>query len=403
MATLGCSQHVAYIQGKCNGPRLIELQDASLITYNRKLDDISTAQVVIPISGNEDTACCDSLKDVEPWCHQLTIVREGDGVVWTGPIQDVVYSKDFVTINASDKLGVLLYKVNEIGLCYSSQCGGVDNMTKPLTEIAVDIITLAMADDGDAQCLLDCIVIVPSDDPTLATDGLPLVFNREFFFPALGGPTAFDDLSTLAESGIDFTVINQCIILMSERLPVAAIGTLMDEMILGDVEVVKNGKIMGNRWYVRYEGDDDPAVCQANCNAGCSCVCPPCGNPVVPPCVITPCPGFAEGDEECYGAIERVIDGLPVQSVTNANSIAELYLSRGRIAPRQVILPSGTRLSPETPWALNDMIPGQRVNVALSKLCFPIFQSFKLQGMEVTDDGVDEEITIELLAVEQSE
>lgn len=378
MATLGCSLHVAYIQGKCNGPRLCELLDASQITYSRRLDDISTAQVIVPITGNEDTACCTCLGDAEPWCHQLTIVREGDGVVWTGPIQQITYDKDFVTIDASDKLAVLLYRVNEVTLCYGTGDPGCAPLATSFAQIARDIIEQAVASDDDSQCFLDCIVEVNSTAIVPASAGA-------FVFEAFGGPTAFDDLSQLGEAGMDFTVINQCLLLMNENLPTSAIGILTDEMILGDVQIIKNGTTMGNTFYVRYDGDDD-----------CAGVCTPQG------ALTCPCPGVASGDEECYGSIERIIDGVNAQNVETANRIAQLYLDRGRIAPRQVILPSGTRLSPDTPWGINDMIPGQRVDVAITKLCFPVFQSFKLQGVDVTDNGVDEEITIDLLAVEQT-
>lgn len=142
MATLGCSTHTAFIQGKCNRARLCELTDASEITYNRKLDDISTATVVIPITGNDDSACCECLGDVEPWCHQLTIVREGDGVVWTGPIQKVNYGRNEVVIEASDKLAWLLYRVNEINLCYGTGDPGCAPAATDLADIAIDIITL---------------------------------------------------------------------------------------------------------------------------------------------------------------------------------------------------------------------------------------------------------------------
>lgn len=404
---LGCSTHVAYVQDKCNGPRLCELIDASSITYNRRLDDISTAVVIVPMFGDSENPgpCCECLGKVEPWCHQLTIVREGDGVVWTGPIQKITYGSNDVVIEASDKLAWLQYRVNELGLCYSSACGGVDNTTIPLTQIAEDIITLAMADDGDSPCFTDCIVIPPSPDPLLATDGLPLVFDRQFFFEAFGGPTAYDDLVQLGNAGIDFTVINQCLVLTGENLPTRAIGILTDEMILGDVHIIKDGTSMGNRFFVRYEGDDDPVQCKAQCDAGCGCNCPQCSDPIVTPCYLTPCPGFAEtneADQFCYGSIERVIDNVGAQDVETANGVAARYLARGKIAPRQIELPSGTRLSPDAPWGINDMICGQRIDVAISKLCFSVFQSFKLQGMEVTDDGTDEQITVDLVAVEQT-
>lgn len=214
---LGCSQHVAYITDKCNGPRLCELLDLSSVTYDRRLDDISEAVVEIPISGDVENPCCACLGDIEPWCHVLTIVREGDGVVWTGPIQKVIYGYNRVRIEAKDKLAWLQVRVNEIPIDFDP------NTTTPLTTIAATIAEVAMADDGDSPCFLDCILDLE--------DGLPAGTDRARLYPAFGGPTAFDDFQSLADSGINYTVVNQCLILSGEDLPARPIGTLTDEHI----------------------------------------------------------------------------------------------------------------------------------------------------------------------------
>lgn len=394
MPTLGCSRHVAFVQDKCNGPRLCELTEASSISYERKLDDVSAATVVIPLYGDATAPCCVCLGDVEPWCHQLTIVREGDGVVWTGPITKVRYGRDEVTIEAKDKLAWLQFRVNELAVSYP------DNFTVSMTTIAQDIIFKAMAEDSDAPCFLSnsFTSFQPGTYPGILDlgDGRPSGTSteaqaggseRSFIFEPFAGPTAFDDLAQLGDAGMDFTVMNQVLILMSEDLPDRAIGVLTDEMILGDIEVIKDGEAMGSRFYVRWEGDEDCDTCAAPQGAGC------------------PCPAFAEvaeGDEQCYGAIERIIDGLSANSQGTAQNIANLYLARGRTAPRLIELPEGTRLSPDVPWEMNDMIPGQRIDVALTSLCLPVFQSFKLQNVSVTDEGDDEIISVDLVAVEQT-
>ncbi len=234
MSTLGCSSHVVYVQDKCQGPRLCELLNVSDLQYDRRLDDISAATVTIPITGDVDDPCCTCLADVTPWCHELTIVRESDGVVWTGPITKVTYGYNSVRIEARDKLAWLQKRINEIDVVVA-----YPNTTVCLTTIGKLIIETAMADD-DSPCLLDCILDMG--------DGLPLGTDRSVKermpynpalvgFRAFGGPTAYDDLNFLMNSGIDVTVINQCILLSGEKLPDTSIGILTDEMILGEVEV----------------------------------------------------------------------------------------------------------------------------------------------------------------------
>jgi hypothetical protein len=384
MPTLGCSQHVVYIQGKCNGARLCELSNVTQLTYDRRLDDISQAMVEIAISGDSDDPCCACIGDVEPWCHVLTIVREGDGVVWTGPVQKVFYGYDSVKIEASDKLIWLTARINEIAI---DQFAGPGSIT-PLTDIAETIAQVAMADDGDSPCFMECVLNLG--------DGLPVNADRSMIFPAFDGPTAYDDFTRVADAGIDFTVVNQCLILGPEALPAVAIGTLLDEHILGEISVIKDGSLLANRVYVRYEGDDD-----------CENVCAPqhLPDPCTPPdyTECCPCPAVAEGEQECYGSVERLIsNSLGIQTLDMATTTAQTFLNASRIVPRRIEFPTGTRLSPDTPWGIQDMIPGQRIDVALSKLCFPVFQSFKLQQVSVEDSADGEQISIDLTALTTS-
>lgn len=385
MATLGCSKHVAYIQSKCAGPRLCELLDLTSVSYDRRLDDISEASVEIPISGDSDNPCCACLKDVWPMCHVLTIVREGDGVVWTGPVTRVIYGYNAVRIEAKDKLQWLVRRVNEIPVDFDPN--PPPSPAIQLTTIAKTICEVAMAED-DSSCFLDCILDLG--------DGLPSDADRSIFFAAFEGPTAYDDLTVLAGAGMDFTVVNQCLILGPEKLPTNSIGTLLDEHILGEVSVIKDGDLLANRVFVRYEGDDD-------CAGVCAPASPvPCVAPDYQPCC--PCPAVAPIEDEtewgCYGLIETIITDSGMKTFGMAQTSALTFQEASRNLPILLELPSPTQLSPDTPWAINDMIPGQRVDVALAKLCFPVHQSFKLQQVSVEDSAEGESISIDLKALD---
>jgi hypothetical protein len=379
---LGCSQHVAYIQDKCNGPRLCELLDISDLQYDRRLDDISEASVTIPISGDSDDPCCSCLANVWPWCHQLTIVRELDGVVWTGPITKITYGYNSVKIEAKDHMAWLQKRVNEIPVIWA-----YPNTTVQLTTMAKTIAETAMADD-DSPCLLDNILDLgdgfPAGSDRSVGNGIPNSSDTTHVgFEAFGGPTAYDDIVTLANAGMDFTVVNQAIIFQSEKLPDTAIGILTDELILGEIEVARDGALAANRIYVRYDGDDD-----------CAGVCTPQGSPTCP------CPGFEEGAQECFGLLEMVVPDSSGGAVNLDSSrvVAQTYLNASRIVPLTVEFAGDTRLSPDCPWRFNSMIPGQRLDVALSKLCVPVYQGFKIQQVTVTDGGDGEAISISLKA-----
>src|ERR1051325_64660 len=376
MSVLGSSQHQVFVQQKCRGPRLCQLSGVTELQYDRRLDDISQAVVTVSISGDVDEPCCECLGSSEPFCHALTIVREGDGVVWYGPIVDIDYGYNTVTIEANDNLVWLTKRVNEIDVTW-----GYPNTTIELTTMAKTLIEVAMADE-DGGCVLDCVLDLGDGLPA-GTDrsvdfGIRSPTNPNFIgFPAFGGPTAYDDLLALTNSGIDVTAINHCILLSGEGLPSVPIGILTDEMILGEVSIRKNGRLAANRVYSRYADDDDDTECSSHV-----------------PSAPTPCPAVAEGDQECYGLLEMVTpDPGEVADLASAQVLAEIYMNASRLVPRTIEFPSGTKLSPDCPWGLNDMIPGQRLDVALSKLCVPIYQAFKLQEVSVVDNAEGEEIS----------
>lgn len=457
IGTLGCSQHVAYIQDKCGGPRLCELSDISSLQYDRRLDDISQAFVEIPISGDADIACCTCLGQVEPWCHVLTIVREGDGVVWTGPVQKVTYSRDKVRIDASDKLAWLKKRVisipfgdkgrafddailnstttltlatlpmppippfgtvddpsinftSDIGKSISgigipagtiitavlsptsiimSQAATVTasnvvvtvlNLQVPITTRASDYARLAMSDDNDSPCFMDCVLDLGDGLLTLEEQEFS---GREIYFPSFDGPTAWDKYQFFGTIGINFTVINQCLILGPPTLPAKAIGILTDEMILGDFDIIKNGEIQANQYYVDYDNDNDAIL-----------TCGPEGSLVVP------CPAQVFTDDlSCYGRLMNIEPNNNYPGLATAKVVAQGALDATKITPRQIEFPSSTRLSPETPWTLGQMIPGQRIDVSITKLCIRVYQSFLLQQVQVQDGPTGEQISVTLQSI----
>lgn len=304
------------------------------------------------MSGSVDQACCQCLADVEPYCHELHITRDGE-VVWMGPIVNIKYGFNQVTILADDVLGWLRVAILEGDIDYRSVFPGIG--PADLTIIAQDIIETALADHPVEPCVLDYIIPILSG----------VVGERRFI---AFEDTAFDHLEALSDTGLDFTVVGRSIILGGEDFPGSAIGILTDDFIVGeDVEITKDGDLMGNRFYVRFT--DDMGM-----------------------------PAVVEGDQECYGPIERSQPNtLGLVGLTSAIQTGEALLAAGRIAPRIIEFPSTTQLASDTPWEMSDMIPGQRIDVSLSRFCFSAFQSFKLTGVTVTqENGEDEKVGITL-------
>lgn len=382
MAELGCladgneiSVQVLYTCGQplCNLTNLVSLQ------WNRVLDDISTASVQVALTGSGDDPCCECLADIHPWCAELAIYRQGI-LEWIGPITRVTYSRTLVSIEAEDMLAWLRVRVPQ---------GVFDNVGSPdeIGDIALQMLTVAFAEKD--PCLLDYVVQTDLNiRPTLFSD---MEFSAEQF-PAYEG-TFFDWFLDLSEVGLDFTTIGRSILIGGSNFNLPPLGTLMDHHILGDIEIVRDGELFANRWYIRHEQDETLSVCQVDCKAENGNVdCALCAdNGFTRPCVTVPCPAIVDAEDQyCYGLVERVNkEGVPF-NITTAQQAGAAYLAASNPEPMVLsFTEGGARLAPNTPWELHDMIPGQRIDVALARLCLPIAQSFQLLEVfyELTAEG----------------
>lgn len=356
---LGCGVPTVFITSRCSGSMVcqFDLKDITNLTWNRKLDEMSTAEVTIGLTGDASQTCCQCLAVVEPWCHELHIWRDGDEV-WVGPIQAVKYERELVTVFASDSLAWLNVRILADDLDFQTlPTIGATGPEADLTDIAKHILTKAFEEDvliGN-NCEMQQLYTVQT--------GEPIQFYQEAF-----SDTAGDIFHNLADqTELNYTVLGRTIILIGDTLSLTSLGLLNDDHIMGDIEVVKDGAIQGNRYWIHWEGDEGyPAVSETT-------------------------------DRYCYSLIERIADGDGLGMVEDAEVAAASYVSASSIAPRVISIPEGSRLSPDTPWTINQMVPGARVDVSITRLCLNLTQSFLLTGMEVAySEGDGEMIGISL-------
>lgn len=377
---LGCADLTAFVTEQCGAPTLCQLNDVSHIQWGRKLDNISEAEVIIPTGAMHQGECCECVARIEPWCHELHVFRSGE-YVWSGPVTEVTYGYDKVTIRAQDVLAWTQFRVPELTLDYLTG----DNQ---IIDIAEAILLLAFAEHDPC--------VTPNIKKFSLGDALQLLP-----IPCLE-QTAFEQLSDLTDGLLDFTVLGRSIYLGGE--PITEDGLphptpiLTDELIFGDIEYVKDGYLAGNRYYTRYDGDDVAAQCAPEVDItapGAPCKCP-----AISEVAHGPCTCFDANDvDHCFSPLERLLDldtGIPANHDT-AKQYGDAHLAATRITPRTLDFKDGTRLSPETPLTINDLVPGRRINVILSELCLPVSAVFRLVEMQSSQtNGADEEVTISL-------
>jgi hypothetical protein len=271
-------------------------------------------------------------------------------VVWLGPITKVTYGFTEVEIFAKDVAWWLSVRTPEIATPVDP------NEVLNLSEIAQQILDVAFAEE-DQACILQSVVRSEStlsgsrDYPGLSTDVLA---------------NSLDYWLNLAETGLDFTVVNRSIIFGDALLPTMAVSTLTDSLIMGDVRFSKDGNLAANRWFVKWKSGVEQA----------------------------------DSAHECYGLIERNKTFEEINDATSAQETAQAYIDATRIVPRILEFPDNTQISPDAPFSIMQLIPGVRFDVALTGLCTEVFASFRLTNMSVTQTGTeDEKVAISLSPV----
>jgi hypothetical protein len=343
---LGCGESSFFITNRCGGGVTCVLDGlVSAARWERKLDDVSQAEVTVELGGDTSFTCCACLAETEPWCHELHIWRDGDEV-WVGPIQELEYSYNQVVIRASDSLAWLGVRIPIVDYNYRDAPAGPG--AADLTTIATAVITNAFFEDLPMSCEVDNIFSQPT--------GIILALYYEAF-----NYTALEILRKLGEVGLNFTTLGRTIVLVKNDTPLTPLILLNDEHIMGNIVITKDGTLQGNRFYVHFDGDNG---------------LPTSGEAI---------------DFYCYGPIERLRNGDGLTNGGDAGQLADAYAAASAIAPRIVEIPDGSRLSPDTPWTINQMVPGARVDVAVTRLCLDLTQSFILTGVEVNYSESDGE------------
>ncbi len=321
---LGCESHSYSISDR-DGGLVTSAGVLTEVSYTRVLDDSSTAQVVIGVSGQN---CCDELSSVRSWRQWLSIYR-GDDFMWSGPIVNVDWEWDTVTVTATDLIGLLDRRVPHQDFSFT----GTD-----LTLIAEQLIDDGLAPDDPGHTVT---VIGPSG----VTGGRT--------YPQNIGQTG-DHLRDLADSGIDFTTVGANVVILPDSY-CEVVGRLSDDDLPEGVTVTEDGAALATRWIVA--GDESLGVL-----------------------------GTAGGVDAYYGLLERYVEQTSITDQSSADATASARLAASLPVPTFINTQNIT-LSPTADVELPRLVPGWCLDITTSATCRDISQRLKITGLQVTEDG----------------
>lgn len=322
MPQLGCASHTYVVRDR-SGARVTASGVLTSVEWHRVLDDASTARVTV--AGGAD--CCGDLSRLRTWRQTLDVYRGGT-FVWSGPITQVEWTTDGVTIDAVDIIGLLDRRVPHQNFTFT----GTD-----LNEIARQLI-----EDGFAP-----------DDPghtTTVIGPAGITGGREY---SRGVGQTADHLRDLADTGIDFTAVGNNIVLLPETF-CAVVGRLSDQDMPEGLIVAEDGTALATKWYVAGSSDD----------------------------VL----GEAGGADPYYGLLERYVEQTSVTDTDSAQQAAEAKLRASSAAPVFIDTQQVT-LSPTSPVAVEQLVPGWCLDITSSGTCRRITQRLKIVGVDVAETG----------------
>lgn len=307
------------------------------LDWHRKLDDQSDCNIDFEVASDE---CCQQLGKLEPYAHEVEIIR-GGSQVWYGWILDVDYGRSEVNVNAFDALGWLKKRIARYDRSFQSV--DLSDIFSQIWHDAMDISPVR------AQILTSPTAIRESRDIKAADKRL-----------------AFNIVKEMLDTGLDATAFGQTVLagIIHTTKP---IELLLSE-VSGDVRVSKAGSKFADKIYV-------------DANADVTAEYPP---------------GNLSGNS-VYPLVEGVIRDSQIQDVQSAlNAAKAQYESFGRRPPRLISASDSLILQPNSGIKINDLIPGTRVVVDTTGLCYAVQQEFRLGGVDVTVSGGSEQIALSL-------
>ena len=324
MAEVGCATHSYTITDR-DGHLVASSGTLTEVSYNRVLNDASTALAVIGIDGPD---CCAQLANIRSWRFKLNIYR-GRDFMWSGFIVNIEWSRDEVQVRAVDIIGLLERRVPHSDMTF---------IDRDLTEIAERLI-----DDG-----------LSPDDPghEVTIMGLADVLGGRTYERDIG-QTA-DHLRDLSDTGIDFTTVGNNVIILPDQF-CEVVGLLSDDDLPEGLTVAEDGGSLGTRQVVK-GSDDSGAV------------------------------GSAGGVNPYYGLLEIYEEQDSITDDVSADAAAAARLAASAVAPVFIDTRNVT-LRPTTAVNVMHLVPGWCVDITSYATCRRISQRLKITGLQISENG----------------
>jgi hypothetical protein len=363
-ASLGCGKQRAFIYLRGGMVRVAEVKNPSHVDWERKRDEISTAEVQVV---DWDIDCGNLLSRLRTWAYELVIFRDngyGNERVWEGPITLLTYERDKVTIQAKD---VMAYAYRRI-------------LKQEMNDQGVSVV------DRAARVLQNCI---GPDDPNVLQWMQPLMRSddaKQYRKTPAYSRTAYEEVDDMAaNSGLDYTVVGRAILLWGTKHRIGTLPEFRDEDLGSTPIVSEYGMSMANYY----------AVSDGNGTYGTASRLDANGKDPENGLVEMLSSTWAQDAEQETGTYTE--EGLETVRKSFAE-FAERSIADRYPTPVVVRVPDGTSLNPDTVINIQQLVPGVAIPLRSVGTLREVRTTQKLDSIKVIQEGDNEMITVTMSA-----
>lgn len=249
-AQLGCAETYSAVIHWRGGSRVYIPQnvlDASLdaVSWERRLSETAPGKIVISKASMSDE-CCGLLGEIHPWCHELSVYRDGE-LVWQGPVTRVTEDMTKVTVEALDVTAWLSRVGNTYLLNYKT---------------ATDIVTIAKA--FITSNLNDPNLSTPVKDwpgilPYLATTVSPV--KIKLVRRAVWSDSVLNIVKNLAQKGFEWTTVGRRMVLRPPAgTTTRARARLTPDDLPGGIQVSRDGLDTATRVFATSQDSNSDGI-----------------------------------------------------------------------------------------------------------------------------------------------
>ena len=363
---LGTGTHRVFLFDRGGQRRIAEIKDLSLVRWRRTRDDISNASVAVLRPSPE---CCAILANIAVGRHEIVIYRNGSRV-WEGPITLLTYKGDVVEIEAED---VCFYLARTaMRRAYDNRYSAKNSRVGPVTRRAQAILANELV---RKEALTPPINVLRYLD--VRTNAKTTRTSR--YTPAYYS-SVWEEIDYMAAKlSLDYTAIGRRIVINDVHDVLSRTQMLTDKDFLDPIVVTTYGKELATRSAVSDGQGHWAAVGGVDSFYGeVELVHTNYGETV----------RYADPNHPTAAELKRLTAEFATQAQRN---IAGRYP-----VPTVVRVPDGTRLSPNAPVVIEQLIAGVRVPIRASMACLDLQQEQKLDSVTVEETGGVESVTVTL-------